>query len=332
MSLAPTTGEQLALFTFEQLEEVIERGLRTFVEVGTALLRIRDEQLYRQRGYEDFDTYCRGRWGWQRTRAEQHISAAKVALAVTNVTPDLPPPANEGQARELVPLMREAPEQVAQVWRELRDRHGDRITADKIREAVGSTLRREDRQAAKAEHVAQIAARPIPTVAGPFEVLYVDPPWRYEHAPDDTRAIENHYPTMRLDEIKALKVPAADHAVLFLWATSPKLAEALEVMAAWRFDYRTSLVWVKDRIGMGYYIRGQHELLLVGKRGDLPVPEPSDRPASVIHAPRLEHSAKPEVVYQLLERMYPTRTLVELFARQSRPGWAAWGNQAEAVA
>jgi N6-adenosine-specific RNA methylase IME4 len=188
--------------------------------------------------------------------------------------------------------------------------------------------KKEIRQREKAKRVAAIADQvPAPIQSlGPFPVLLADPPWRYEDA-EPTRAVENNYPTMTLDEIKALDVPACDDSVLFLWATSPKLTEALEVMDAWGFTYRTCAVWVKDKIGMGYYFRQQHELLLVGKRGTLPVPDPEDRPSSVLAAPRAEHSAKPESVYALLERMYPTIERVELFAREPRNGWAAWGNQ-----
>lgn len=190
--------------------------------------------------------------------------------------------------------------------------------------------KKEIRLQQKAALVAQIAeqkAAPLDSV-GPFPVIYADPPWRYEFAEDRGRQIENHYPTMPLDEIKALKVPAADDAVLFLWVTSPKLPEGLEVLAAWGFQYVTCMVWVKDRIGMGYYARQQHELLLIGKRGNLPVPDPEDRPSSVITAPRGQHSAKPDEVYELIERMYPLHDKCELFQRRPRPGWAGWGNQA----
>lgn len=167
---------------------------------------------------------------------------------------------------------------------------------------------------------------PPPPPKGTYRVLYVDPPWRYEHA-EPSRAIENQYPTMELDEIKQLKPPAAPDSVLFMWATSPKLTEALEVVEAWGFNYRTCMVWVKDKIGMGYYARQRHELLLVAKKGDGPVPAESDRPDSVVEAPRLEHSAKPPVVYDLLETMYPTETKIELFARNTRDGWESWGNE-----
>jgi len=135
---------------------------------------------------------------------------------------------------------------------------------------------------------------------------------------------------MTLEAICQLPVPAAPDAVLFLWATSPKLAEAMQVIDRWDFSYRTCAVWDKERMGMGYYFRQQHELLLVAARGTLPVPEPSDRPPSVIRLPRGAHSDKPAIVYGLIERMYPTFTAddrLELFARQSRAGWTMWGNE-----
>jgi N6-adenosine-specific RNA methylase IME4 len=166
------------------------------------------------------------------------------------------------------------------------------------------------------------------TEAATFSVIYADPPWGYEHVETpELRQIENHYTTLSTEAICGYsdEVRAAEDAVLFLWATNPKLPEALRVMAAWGFEYRTNMVWVKDRAGMGYYVRGQHELLLIGKRGQLPVPAPSDRPSSVIEAPRQEHSAKPVEVYELIEAMYPGHGWRELFARMRRPGWSCWG-------
>lgn len=173
-----------------------------------------------------------------------------------------------------------------------------------------------------------VAASDLPT-GQLYPVIYADPPWRYEHVKTENRAIENQYPTMDLDEICALDVSglATEDAVLFLWATSPKLAESMRVVESWGFTYRTCMVWVKDQIGMGYYARQQHELLLIAARGELPTPEPANRPSSVVNAPRAEHSAKPNVFYALIERMYPDIPKIELFSRAPREGWAAWGNQ-----
>lgn len=168
-----------------------------------------------------------------------------------------------------------------------------------------------------------------------YPVIYADPPWRYENPPmgGGNRSIENHYPTMTLDEICALPVSevAADDAILYLWVTAPKLIECFEVIKAWGFEYRTNMVWDKMKIGMGYYARNQHELLLICKRGDMPPPAPGQQPPSVIRVERGEHSVKPAEFYEIIERNYPGIGKIELFCRSPREGWDAWGNQAEAA-
>lgn len=165
-----------------------------------------------------------------------------------------------------------------------------------------------------------------------FSIIYADPPWKYDFAQSDSRAIETHYPSMDMTELCALPVNdlAGDDSVLFLWVTAPKLREGLQLISAWGFSYRTGAVWVKDKIGMGYYFRSQHEHLLVGTRGNPRLPDPSKRPSSVIESPRTKHSEKPVRVYELIESMYPGFKKIELFARQARKGWTAWGNKVKA--
>ena len=182
------------------------------------------------------------------------------------------------------------------------------------------TSRLEERRPERV-HVAE-----LPT--GPFGVVLADPPWRYEEgtAPP-SRAVENHYATMTLEDIKRIPVPAADDAVLFLWSPNPKLAEALEVVEAWGFSYRTNVVWTKDRPGCGHWVRQRHELLLIASRGAQGTPHPSRRPDSVLAAPRGRHSAKPAETHRLIEAMYPDAPRVELFARCRRPGWTTWGSE-----
>ena len=166
---------------------------------------------------------------------------------------------------------------------------------------------------------------PVPT--GKYSVIYADPPWEYEHPISTSREIENQYPTMPIEEIKSVNIPADDNSIIFLWVTSPMLEKGLEVMNAWGFTYRTNMVWVKDKIGMGWYVRQQHELLLIGVRGDgIGMPLPENKPSSVVTAPRGEHSSKPFEMYNLIEKMYPNHTRIELFARNRRDGWDSWGN------
>jgi N6-adenosine-specific RNA methylase IME4 len=165
-----------------------------------------------------------------------------------------------------------------------------------------------------------------PLPEGKYSVILADPPWEYylplRGSPD------MHYKTIPTKELCRLEIPAADDAVLFLWATAPKLKDALRVMESWGFGYKTHAVWVKDRVGTGYYFRGQHELLLVGTRGNIGAPLEGNRPPSVVRAPAGEHSEKPEVVYELIEKMYPdVNAYLELFARPKakRRKWVYWG-------
>ena len=173
----------------------------------------------------------------------------------------------------------------------------------------------------------KVPQAPAPVPAGTYSILYADPPWRYDFEASNSREIENQYPTLDLEDIKYPKdfPKTTGDAVLFLWATSPKLTEAMQVMGAWGFEYRTCMVWVKNKIGMGYYARQRHELLLIGRKGEPKPPEPADRPDSVIEAPRLDHSAKPPEVYNIIERMFPDRKRIELYARNKRDGWDSWG-------
>jgi N6-adenosine-specific RNA methylase IME4 len=164
-----------------------------------------------------------------------------------------------------------------------------------------------------------------------YGVIHADPPWRFEpysRATGLDRAADNHYQTMAVDDICALTVPAADDCVVFLWATVPMLPEALRVLDAWGFSYRSHFVWLKDRIGTGYWNRNQHELLLIGTRGDIPAPAPGEQFASVIEATVGAHSAKPAAFAEMIEEMFPHAALLEMFARAPRLGWDSWGNEA----
>ena len=210
---------------------------------------------------------------------------------------------------------------------------GEREILDAAKQIRGAKA-----EARRTERIARIvtiskANSPVPQDRK-YPVLLADPPWHFEVYNEDSgveRAAANHYPTLRTEEICKLEIPATPDAVLFLWATLPHLPEAFDVLAAWGFEYVTNLVWVKDKIGLGYWVRGQHELLLIARRGNMPAPLPAGRPPSVINAPRREHSRKPDEAYALIERMYPELPKIELFARGGREGWAAWGNQAEAA-
>jgi N6-adenosine-specific RNA methylase IME4 len=162
-----------------------------------------------------------------------------------------------------------------------------------------------------------------------FNVIYADPNWKFQTRSENgmDRAADNHYECTNVAEIKAMKVPAAEDAVLFLWSTAPFLPEALDVMKAWGFTYRSNQIWAKPRAGTGYWFRSQHEQLLVGTKGEIPAPAPGTQYSSLIEAPLGKHSVKPEAFIEMIEDMFQSLPSVELFARRTRLGWTSIGNE-----
>ena len=188
--------------------------------------------------------------------------------------------------------------------------------------------------------------------------LLVDPPWHYGAWKDkETRTADAHYPTMTLKELIELKPVvnelASENCALFMWATFPCLPEALTLMKMWEFDYKTAaFVWHKttkdgkNHVGLGHYTRANAEPCLLGIRGrpkrfgsaqssnprqlsGMKAVEQwiTDEP-EIVYARVREHSRKPNVQYGKIEALFEG-PYVEMFARQKRKGWKAWGNQTE---
>lgn len=208
---------------------------------------------------------------------------------------------------------------------------------------------REQRLAARIEQ----SNAALATESKRYGVILADPEWRFETWGEGgmDRAADNHYPTSPTEAIMARPVGnlAADDCVLFLWATAPMLPDALEVMAAWGFQYKSQVIWRKAAIigvdlaaggsfetttlvlGTGYWFRNAHEILLVGARGNVPAPAMGDQFPSIIDASPGRHSEKPEAFHALIEAYFPHLPKIELNARAARPGWDCWGAEAPEV-
>jgi N6-adenosine-specific RNA methylase IME4 len=187
----------------------------------------------------------------------------------------------------------------------------------------------ERNKARRAEHNKRIRTQAFPDGSRLYSVVLADPAWTFTINRSPSCRIDNHYPTMSLEEICALPVKdlLTTSAVLFLWCPAAlMLHEGKTVIEAWGFDYKTCVAWDKGRGGMGDYFRMRHEILLFATKGKPLVPEPGNRPESVIMSPRRGHSEKP-YLYPMIEKMYPDFNYLELFARNPRRGWDSWGNE-----
>lgn len=219
----------------------------------------------------------------------------------------------------------------AALYRVVQENHAARQAAKKAR--------RTEREVALGERIAAgNAALEAAAVAGKsYGVIYADPEWRFEPYSRETgmdRAADNHYPTSPTDVIasRPVKSVAAADCVLFLWATRPMLPQAIHVIEAWGFTYKSCAIWGKQRTGEqrgpGYIFSDEAELLLYATRGNVPAPAPGTQWPSLFIAPVGRHSEKPDRVYELIESYFPTLPKIELNARVRRPGWDVWGAEA----
>lgn len=167
-----------------------------------------------------------------------------------------------------------------------------------------------------------------------YGIIYADPPWKYDRKKVQGAA-EQHYSTMSVEEICGLKVAelADKDCVLFLWATFPKLPEALQVIKAWGFQYKSvAFVWLKQNksgkgwfYGLGFWTRGNAEICLLATKGK------PHRSSNSVHqfiiSPLREHSQKPDEAREKIIELMGDLPRVELFAREKADGWDVWGNE-----
>lgn len=186
--------------------------------------------------------------------------------------------------------------------------------------------------------------------AGGFGLIMADPPWSFDNwsAKGEAKNAKAHYDCEPWEAIAGLPVSAlaADDCLLWLWATNPMLPQALAVMSAWGFTFKTAGHWVKRTVngkiafGPGYVLRCAGEPFLFGTKGtpllegdpfligSIGKPKTvAKNVRSVIEGPIRDHSRKPDEAFAAAEALMPDVRRIELFSREFRPGWACWGNE-----
>ena len=168
-----------------------------------------------------------------------------------------------------------------------------------------------------------------------YSIIYADPAWTYGKWENGLRNPSLHYPVMTTDSIAALPIPeiAADNCILFIWVTYPLLPEALEVIKAWGFTYKTvGFVWVKKNknsdsnfFGLGNWTRANSEICIIGIKGKIDRLDASI--SQVIESPIEGHSKKPDIVRSLITKLVGDLPKIELFSRTKTDRWDCWGNE-----
>lgn len=186
-------------------------------------------------------------------------------------------------------------------------------------------IKKEERDIILAQQKKDIDEGNVEQVEGEFEVIVIDPPWPYGTKFDPkTRRVANPYPEMSIDEIKEIDLPAADDSILFLWTTHKFLEVSFELLRNWNYDYKATLVWNKEKIGMGHWFRMQTEFCLFGIKGKPFWSNTTER--DIITEARTAHSRKPNAFYEMINKICAGRKL-DYFARNKREGWTVYGNE-----
>jgi len=197
-----------------------------------------------------------------------------------------------------------------------------------VREALERVARGESKKIKKAVMEVKIQklkkkAENLKLPDGKYDVIVIDPPWPYGTSYDpETRRCASPYPEMSIEELKKLKIPAADDCILWLWTTNAFMHEAFHLLEAWGFEPKTILTWVKNRIGLGNWLRGQTEHCILAVKGRPRVNLTNQ--STVLFAKVREHSRKPEEFYQLVDSLCYGRKL-DYFGRGKREGWDVYG-------
>jgi len=200
--------------------------------------------------------------------------------------------------------------------------------------AAYKEIKKEEKKKERDEKIQQVKQKieteNLTTLNKKYHVIAIDPPWAYNEkggfSSDDYDAQNNRgavdYPTMTVQQIKQIELPAADDCVLFLWTTHAFLKDSFDIMQNWGFEYKATIVWDKVKMGMGRNIRMQCEFCLLGIKGKPIIQGSSER--DIITESRREHSRKPEAFYEMVERMCIGNKL-DYFSRQSRNNWEHYG-------
>lgn len=230
---------------------------------------------------------------------------------------------NKQYVKEAKAVKERAPEAFAAVVK------GDKGLRDAYQD-----LKKDERRAVIAAQIEQIKEEGITPIDGKYEVIVIDPPWRYDdteipnYAPNGNRGT-SPYPTMSMEEIRNIKIPCSDNCVLWLWTTNYFMKDAFTLLKEWGFENKTILTWVKNRYGTGKWLRSQTEHCILAIKGT-PIynRDAAASKSTVLMADMREHSRKPDEFYALVEELCVGHRL-DYFAREQRPGWSTYGNDTE---
>lgn len=286
----------------KQLKKGINGG---FIEIASRLKIVRDNKLYKKLDYDTFEGYiAQPELGFDRSSVFRLISIYEKFVIELRVAPGRLSMIEWTKLREILPFVNE--------------QNKEEFLA-KAKELSRSDL---------IEEVKDLKPQPQPLLPaqGKYQVIAIDPPWPYGTEFDaQTRRVASPYKELSIEKLADFTLPADDNCVLWLWTTHKFLFDSFHLMKIWEFEYKLTLVWDKQKMGMGAWLRCQAEFCLLGIKGKPKWELTNQR--DFISAPRREHSRKPDEFYKLAETLWPEAKRIDIFSREKRPGWEQYGNE-----
>lgn len=229
-----------------------------------------------------------------------------------------------GKKAQFDVVKKKAPEEVKEKLR------NNELTIHAAYKEIKKEEKKEQRIEEINKQLIEIETGNMPELEGLFDVISVDPPWNYEGENKKVtsfdsvgRRVANPYPEMTTEEIKKIELPLKKDSIVFLWTTHKFLPDAFEILKEWNLEYKATLVWNKEKMGMGAWFRMQCEFCLVGIKGK-PYFE-NTKYRDILTEARREHSRKPDCFFSMIEEITLGRRL-EYFSREKRNGWEVFGN------
>jgi N6-adenosine-specific RNA methylase IME4/ParB-like chromosome segregation protein Spo0J len=216
------------------------------------------------------------------------------------------------------------------VWKQAAPDVKEQVLAgEKTISGAYQEIKKEEKVKAREEYiqrqVEEINQGILPELQGLFNVVSIDPPWPYgrEYDPATSR-VANPYPEMSIEQIAAIELPLTPDAVVFIWTTHRFLPAAFKLAEGWGLSYKATMVWDKEKMGMGAWLRMQCEFCLLCTKGSPLWVNTSER--DILRESRREHSRKPDGFFEMVNKLCHGRKL-EYFSREAREGWEIFGNE-----
>lgn len=327
-----------------------EISLKWDLEIQTETKHFKDEEavkewmILNQFGRRNLSNYQRSVLALQleevfSKKAKENLSKAGSSFSPKEGLAILPKVTNKINTREELSKVAQVGERTLGMVKKIQEKATEEVkaklsTGELSINAAYQDIKKEEKKEERIEviqkQIQQIEKGDLPELKGLFDVVSVDPPWNYEGKTDKITSFDsigrrsaNPYPEMTTNDIKKIKLPLMDNAVVLLWTTHKFLPDAFEILKEWNLDYKATLVWNKEKMGMGVWFRMQCEFCLVAIKGK-PYWE-NTKYRDIFKETRRQHSRKPDAFYDMINNITLGRKL-DYFSRESRNGWEVFGN------